>query len=80
MIQLGVKAKDIITGYSGVVIGRCEYISGCNQVLLVPPIGKDGKRDAGEWFDEQRMQVLPGKAIVLNNTLGNGCDIEAPKR
>jgi hypothetical protein len=77
----GTTAKDQITGFSGVVTGRTEYISGCTQVLLQPKMGKDGKRPDGEWFDEQRLLAVPGvKAIVLDNARTPGSDIPAPKR
>ena len=43
MIKLGHKVKDIITGYKGTVIGRAEYVTGCVQLCVVPPVDKDGK-------------------------------------
>lgn len=80
MIQLGVKAKDKITGFTGVVTGFCSYISGCNQALLVPPVGKDGRFVEAQWFDEQRLEILNAKAIVLDNSKTPGPDKPAPKR
>lgn len=76
---LGRKGKDKITGYVGVVTGCVEYISGCNQLLLVPAVGKDGKVPDAQWFDEQRID-LSGKPIVLDNSKTPGPDKEAPKR
>lgn len=79
--DFGVKAKDVITGFTGVVTGHTSYISGCSQVLLQPPMGKDGKRPDGEWFDEQRVVPVSGaKKIVLDNSKTPGPDREAPKR
>ena len=37
-IELGQKVQDSITGFAGLVTGRCEYITGCNQILIQPPI------------------------------------------
>lgn len=80
-IDFGVTAKDVITGFTGVVTGRTTYISGCTQVLLQPAVGADGKRPDGEWFDEQRLSPVPGReTIVLNNGNTPGADREAPKR
>jgi hypothetical protein len=42
MIKLGSKAKDKITGFNGFVTGFVTYLSGCNQALVVPKVGKDG--------------------------------------
>lgn len=80
-LEFGDTAKDRITGFKGVVIGWTTYISGCSQVLLQPPVGKDGKRPEGEWFDEQRLERVAGtKRIVLANERTPGFDRPAPKR
>lgn len=80
MIQLGSKAKDKITGFTGVAIGRAEYLTGCTQILLTPDkLTKDGKRPEGEWFDEQRLEVIQNKRISFDNTRTPGPDKEAPK-
>jgi hypothetical protein len=81
MIELGQTVTDTITGFKGVVTGRCEYITGCNQVLLVPKVAEDGAYKEGHWFDEQRVEVDPAAAIVtLDNGATPGFDKEAPKR
>lgn len=78
---LGHLYEDRITGYSGRAIGHCTYLTGCSQTLLVPRRGEDGKRQDGEWFDDQRLQMVAGSvAIELNNGMTPGCDREAPKR
>lgn len=61
VLELGVKAKDKVTGFEGVVTGHCHYLYGCNQYSLVPPVDKDGKLGEAQWFDEGRVVVLgPG--------------------
>ena len=42
--ELGQKVKDSITGFAGIVTGRAEYITGCHQILVQPPVknAKDG--------------------------------------
>ena len=80
---LGRKVRDIITGYAGIVTGYVRYLTGCNQVLVVPRIGKDGKRDNGEWFDVQRIVRVGESRIVLPNAdvaiAAIGPDAEPPK-
>lgn len=79
--DMGKTATDNITGFKGVVIGFAQYISGCNQLLLVPKIDKDGKRVDGEWFDEQRCIIDESvETIALDNGDTPGCDIAGPKR
>lgn len=77
-IKLGVKAKDKITGFEGVVTGHADYLTGCDQYLVQPPVGEKGDARDGRWFDEQRLEVLDAPAMVLDNSKGNGADMEAP--
>ena len=65
MTKLGVTAKDTITGFEGVVLGRCVYITGCNQVLIQPEIDSEGKFVESRWFDEDRVQVSNENPITL---------------
>jgi hypothetical protein len=82
MITLGATYKDTITDYDGVAVGYVQYLTGCNQALLVPKIDKDGKRRDGEWFDEQRLNQVGKKVIALPNSrnVNPGFDQEAPKQ
>lgn len=81
MINLGSKVKDKITGFSGVVTGFVTYLSGFNQALVVPRVGKDGAFKDGQWFDEQRLVINKKIApIKLDNGKTPGADIAAPKR
>lgn len=57
MIQLGQKGKDKVSGFEGIIIGKAEYLTGCNQYALTPQIDKDGKRQDTEWFDEGRIEI-----------------------
>lgn len=60
MIDLGLRGRDKVTGFEGIITGRAQYIYGCDQYVLVPPV-KDGKCGENQWFDEGRIEVLgPG--------------------
>jgi len=81
MAQLGQTVTDKITGFAGIVTGRVEYISGCNQCLVTPRVGADGAFKEAQWFDEQRLHVDTSMAIlVLDNGRTPGFDKAAPKR
>lgn len=56
--NLGKKAKDMITGFSGIIIGKIEYLTGCNQYGITPPINKEGATGDTQWFDINRVKVL----------------------
>ena len=62
MIKLGQKAKDKVTGFEGIIVGKAEYLFGCNQFGLAPE-AKDGKVNDTHWFDEGRIEVL-GRGVL----------------
>ena len=80
MITLGKTYKDKITGFQGVATGHCQYITGCNQVLLASRVKDDGSKGESSWFDEQRLDDVLVPAITLDNGTTPGCDIPAPIR
>jgi hypothetical protein len=71
----GKKARDKVTGFEGVVTGKIEWMYGCNQYCILPPVDKDGKLPGGEWFDEGRVEII-GDMIALEEVRAekNGCD------
>lgn len=76
---LGFNVVDRITGFRGVVVGHVMYLTGCNQCLVVPPVGPDGALREGQWFDDQRLQLAEGEPIRLDNGSTPGCDV-SPSR
>lgn len=80
MITLGSKVTDKITGFTGIVTGRCEYLTGCSQFLVATKSMKNADPTSA-WFDEQRLEVdKKAKPIFLNNGKTLGFDKPAPKR
>lgn len=79
--MLGFTLRDKVTGFTGVATGHVEYITGCNQVLLVPKVDADGKLRESNWFDVQRCELLPAEdQVTVDNGRTPGPDKEAPKR
>lgn len=72
-IALGAKVKDSITGFSGVVTGRADYITGCRQYSVTPK-GTKGKVAESAWYDEDRLL----KSIPKNRNIGGPQVDEAP--
>ena len=65
-IVLGCKARDMITGYKGIVIGMCQYITGCDQVCLKKQgLDKDCKPYVGIWFDIVQLERVGTKVITF---------------
>lgn len=75
-IQLGDKAKDVISGFTGRVTGRAEYITGCTQFCLSPErLDEKGQLQSGNWFDDSRLVVVKRSKRLCLSRLG-----EAAKR
>ena len=69
---LGKQAKDIVTGFEGIVTSKHIYLTGCTQYGLQPRIDKDGKIPDKAYFDETRL-VFMGEGVNIG--LGEpGCD------
>jgi hypothetical protein len=77
---LGCHVVDRVTGFKGVAVGHVEYMTGCNQTLVVPAIAADGTLREGQWFDDQRLQLTVGERIRLDNSETPGHDIPPPRR
>ena len=52
--ELGKKATDEITGFSGTITAITKYLNGCVHVCLEAAELKEGK-PLEAWFDEQRV-------------------------
>lgn len=78
---LGFTLRDKVTGFVGVATGHVQYITGCDQLLLVPSVDTDGKLRDSQWFDTQRCELLPAhERVEIDNSHFNGPDKEVPKR
>lgn len=76
---MGKTARDRITGFKGVVTAYAQYISGCHQILLCPPVKEDGSAIDGRWFDTDRLELQDNPQIQLHVT-APGPDLPAPVR
>jgi len=78
---LGKKAKDKITGYQGILTGKCYYLFGCAQYAINPGVGEDGKLMDIAWFDEGRIEVIEDFIDPLDVSVSkNGCENSFPSR
>ena len=67
-IKLGSKAKDIITGFTGIVTAHAEYLTGCDQYCLKPQdLDKDGGMKKGVWFDVEQIEVCDNSLLQINS-------------
>jgi len=69
-IALGSKVKDNITGLTGIVTSRTEWLNGCKRYAVQPKINKDGKVPDVEWIDEDQLTVIKTVITEQKNTGG----------
>lgn len=68
--DLGDRAKDIITGFSGVVVSRSQWLNNCNTYGLQPEKLKDGIPQERQHFDEPQIELVTEK--VVNGSRATG--------
>ena len=59
-IKLGIKAKDTVSGFTGIVTEKCEYLNGCVQFRVIPKIDpkKSNEMPDGVWFDVEQLKYV----------------------
>lgn len=81
MSILGKLGKDRVTGFTGIITGRAEYLYGCMQYSLTP--AADGNKIlSNEWFDEGRIEIV-GAGISPSDVkaeVPGGPNRDAPRR
>lgn len=62
----GMTVRDKVTGFTGVITCRCDYITGCNRYYLQPKVGDDGKLIDGTYVDEPALEQLDVLRVELD--------------
>lgn len=58
-MELGMKVKDMVSGFQGIITGKVYWLNGCERVLISPDtVKQDGGIMEGEWFDVQQVSVI----------------------
>lgn len=57
-VKLGDRVRDLITGFEGIVVARCEWLYGCVRLTVQPEKLKDGKQLETATFDEPQLKVM----------------------
>ena len=58
MIPLGAVAQDSISGFTGVVVARTDWLHGCTRLTIQPSELHDGQPVKPHTFDEPQLRVL----------------------
>lgn len=76
-IKLGSKVRDKVTGFTGIATARVEYLHGCVQIEIMPPVDKDNKKPDSIYIDEPRLEAIEEKAVNIKSTATGGPDMRA---
>jgi hypothetical protein len=68
--SLGDEVKDVITGFTGICIGRHQWINNCNTYSVKSQTLKDGMPQEGIAFDEPQLEVVQEKVFQENRRTG----------
>jgi len=83
-VELGDRVKDVVTGFSGIAAGITKFLTGCDQVLIDPGVGEDGKLIESHCFDIMRVEVVEEGVVDFNDQeeekKGAGYDISKIKK
>jgi|HubBroStandDraft_5_1064220.scaffolds.fasta_scaffold11891_10 hypothetical protein len=87
---LGAKVKDKVSGFSGLVIGRTQWLYNCARYVVQPQeLDKDGKPKASEGFDEDQLvevktrrpfEIRPGEFAGQAKPVDHGGPMPTPSR
>lgn len=58
MDNLGKEGKDKVTGFSGIIMGKCIYLYGCAQYGITHKVDEQGKNGDTCWFDAGRIEII----------------------
>ena len=61
---LGMRVKDRVTGFSGVVVSVGFDLYGCIQAIVHPGQDKEGKLMDSLWFDVARLEVIETEPVM----------------
>jgi len=64
-ILLGALVQDRLTKFKGIVTARTEWLFGCVRYAVEPQhVGENSKIIEEQWFDEDRLKVIPGENLT----------------
>lgn len=76
---LGMKATDLVTGFSGVITSIAFDLYGCIQAVIDPPVDEKGDTKSGKWFDITRLDITHQIPVMTPPDFSKGYIAEGKK-
>jgi len=79
--NLGDKVKDVVSGFTGVICSRTEWLNKCIRYgVYSQKLDKDGKVLDATHFDEEQLELVKPSFIKVKKDHYTGGDRAAPVR
>lgn len=78
MFELGDRVSCKITGFTGIIIGKSEWLNGCATYGIQTEDLKDGMPQKVKWFDEPQLRLQTKKVLDIGDK--DGGPIVEPER
>ncbi len=63
--NLGDKVRDLVTGFSGIVVGHTVWLTGCDTYVVNPQVIHEGKPVQSTTFDDHALELIEKEAVKL---------------
>jgi hypothetical protein len=73
---LGMKVRDRVIGFEGVVSSLSFDLYGCVQAVVSPVVDKEGKPREALWFDVARLDVISSEPVMEQPNFESGKQAE----
>lgn len=74
--MLGLRVRDRVTGFKGVIVSVCFDLYGCIQVAVNPGEDKNHKLQESHWLDVSRVEVLNKTPVMQRPNFEYGTTAE----
>jgi hypothetical protein len=68
--ELGAYAREIISGFEGVIVGKTLHLNGCHRVIIQPTKLKDGEPLSALSVDVQQVDIVPDIPVIKSGNIG----------
>lgn len=56
--ELGDEVQCMITGFRGIITSTAQCLTGCDRVVVQPPVNKEGKHVDSLWVDNTVVKLI----------------------
>jgi hypothetical protein len=83
---LGMRVRDKVTNFEGIVVSVSFDLYGCIQAIIHPGLDKDGKMADQLWFDVNRLIIISDYSVmkcpdfnIISTEEGENGPVDKPK-